>query len=548
MRNERRPEALSWEIAPFRWPALSPPTLRPGGPLRPVSAPGAFSPFRSIAPSPLSPQEALISTRTAPPTGPIPTSVGPRENRVIWLLLAAAFVAILNETTMGIAIPVLIVDLGITAVAAQWLTTAFMLTMAVVIPVTGFLLQRFTTRQVFIAAMSLFSAGTLIALLAPGFEMLLLARVVQAGGTAIMMPLLMTTLMTVVPPAIRGRMMGRVSIVMSLAPAIGPTLSGILLENFGWRANFAVVLPIAVIALIVGARWVLNLGENTHAPIDVGSVVLSALGFGGVVFGLSQIGGAGDGASTVTLVLSLSIGAVGLALFLWRQVVLQRKDDALLDLRVFQSRNFSLSVLQLALLSLAFFGTITVLPLYIQNVLHHSALEAGLAVLPGSILMGIAGPFIGRIYDRVGPRVLLVPGAIIAVAMLWFYTTFGQETSILTIAIAQTILSVALALSFTPLFTAGLGSLRRRYYSYGSAVVGTVQQVAGAAGIAVMITVMSAVERARLAEGATALAAGTAGTQVAFMIAGIVAIPLIVIAFFIRKPADEGDTPPPAGH
>src|ERR671913_396547 len=245
-----------------------------------------------------------------------------RETRVIWLLLGAAFVAILNETTMGVAIPHLITDLGITAVSAQWLTTAFMLTMAVVIPISGFLLQRFTTRQVFVAAMGLFSLGTLIAFLSPGFPMLLIARVVQASGTAIMMPLLMTTLMTLVPSHSRGRIMGRVSIVMSLAPAIGPTMSGLLLDTVGWRWIFGIVLPIALIALAVGARWIHNLGQPTSAPIDVPSIILSALGFGGIVFGLSQIGGPGahsgsaadaataDALATVSLSASFAVGVV----------------------------------------------------------------------------------------------------------------------------------------------------------------------------------------------------------------------------------------------
>ncbi len=424
------------------------------------------------------------------------------DSRIIWLLLAAAFVAILNETTMGVAIPHLIVDLGITAVAAQWLTTAFMLTMAVIIPITGFLLRRFTTRAMFISAMSLFSAGTLIAIVAPGFEVLLVARVVQASGTAIMMPLLMTTLMTIVPPHSRGRMMGRVSIVMSLAPAIGPTLSGFLLETVGWRWIFGIVLPIALVSLAIGARWIHNLGETTRAPIDILSVILSAFGFGGLVYGLSQIGGAGshgtgpdaaaaDAVSTLTLIISLTIGVIALGLFVWRQIRLQRTDDALLDLRVFRSANFSLSIGQMAILSIAFFGAITVLPLYLQQVLGVSALETGLVVLPGALAMGLAGPLIGRVYDRWGTRVLLVPGAFIAVAMLWFYTTIDEFTSVWVIAVAQTVLSIGLALSFTPLFTASLGSLEPRFYSYGSAVVGTIQQVAGAAGIALLITVMS---------------------------------------------------------
>ncbi|MFT4282342.1 MDR family MFS transporter [Microbacterium sp.] len=488
--------------------------------------------------------------------------LGPAENRIVWLLLAAAFVAILNETTMGVAIPHLIDDLGITAVSAQWLTTAFMLTMAVVIPITGFLLRRFTTRQVFITAMSLFSLGTLIALLAPGFPVLLVARVVQAMGTAIMMPLLMTTLMTIVPPHSRGRMMGRVSIVMSLAPAIGPTLSGFLLE-LGWRWIFAVVLPIALVSLSVGARWIRNLGETTRAPIDLLSVVLSAFGFGGIVYGLSQIGGAATHGSTedaaaeaaaqsmssISLVVAFAVGAVALGLFLWRQIVLQRADDALLDLRVFRDRNFSLAIGQMALLSLAFFGTITVLPLYMQRALGHSALETGLAVLPGSLLMGLAGPVIGRIYDARGTRILLVPGAVLAVAVLWtFAMTFTATTPFWFIAAAQTVLSLGLALSFTPLFTASLGSLEPRFYSYGSAVLGTVQQVAGAAGIAVMITVMSSVAATAAETGVDVQTAEAQGAHSAFLLAAIVSLPLLIGAFLIRKPADNAvGAPAPAG-
>lgn len=496
----------------------------------------------------------MATTDTTPATGSVPavstSSMGlrPEESRVIWLLLAAAFVAILNETTMGVAIPHLIDDLGITALQAQWLTTAFMLTMAVVIPISGFLLRRFTTRQVFIAAMGLFSLGTLIAMVSPGFPLLVVARVVQASGTAIMMPLLMTTIMTLVPPHVRGRMMGRVSIVISLAPAIGPTLSGFLLDTLSWRWIFGIVLPIALVALAVGARWIHNLGETTRAPIDVLSVILSAFGFGGLVYGLSQIGGgaahgaseaAAGAASTTSLIVSLSVGVVALGLFIWRQLRLQKVDDALLDLRVFRSANFSLSIAQMGLLSVAFFGVITVVPLYLQGVLEVSALQTGLVALPGALVMGLTGPLIGRVYDRWGTRVLLVPGTFIASGMLWFYTTFDENTSIWTVAIAQTILSLGLALSFTPLFTASLASLAPKFYSYGSAVVGTVQQVAGAAGIALMIAIMSAVTASSAEAGAAESVAGADGAQAAFMLGAIVSLPLLVGAFLIRKPADQ---------
>lgn len=478
-------------------------------------------------------------------TGIIPA----KDMAVIWVLLSAAFVAILNETTMAIAIPHLIHDLSISPIAAQWVTSAFMLTMAVVIPITGFLLRRFTTRQMFLAAISLFSAGTLLAALATGFPMLLGARVVQASGTAVMMPLLMTTIMELVPAASRGRMMGRVSVVISLAPAIGPTLSGFLLDHFGWRAIFFVVLPIALVAMLIGWRWLTDVGESVQAPIDVLSIVLSAFGFGGLVFGLSQIGGLGSSSGTLQMVIALAFGVVGLGLFLWRQVVLQRRDDALLDLRVFASRDFTLSIVQMFLLSLAFFGSITVIPLYLQNALRLTALEAGLVALPGALAMGLLGPVIGRIYDQRGTRILLIPGSVLAAAMLWVFTTVTTGTPVWLVLVAQTALSVGLALSFTPLFTASLASLKRRFYSYGSAVVGTVQQVAGAAGIAVMMAVFTTVSAS--GGGTDAPVAVAAGARASLLIGAVIATVTIIGAFLIRKPADDledADGQAPIGH
>lgn len=485
-------------------------------------------------------------------TGSIPTSsdgtISARDMAVIWVLLTAAFVAILNETTMSMAIPHLIEDLHISPLAAQWVTSAFMLTMAVVIPTTGFLLRRFTTRQMFLSALALFSVGTALAIFATGFPMLLLARIVQASGTAVMMPLLMTTMMNLVPPASRGRMMGRVSVVMSLAPAIGPTMAGFLLDHFSWRSIFVVVLPIALVAMFIGWRWLTNVGETVHAPIDVMSVVLSAFGFGGLVFGLSQIGAlAGGGGSWAPMAVALVVGVVGLTLFLLRQVRLQKDDDALLDLRVFTSRDFTLSMAQMFLLSLAFFGAITLIPLFLQKALGIETTDAGLVMLPGALAMGLLGPLIGRIYDARGTKVLLIPGSILAAAMLWVYTTLSVETPVWVVLIAQTALSVGLALSFTPLFTASLASLSRKQYSYGSAVIGTIQQVAGAAGIAVMMAVFTVIVNA--AGGTEVPTAVASGSRVAFVIAAVIATVTIVGAFLIRKPEEiDEEAPAHSGH
>ncbi|HIY67537.1 MAG TPA: DHA2 family efflux MFS transporter permease subunit, partial [Candidatus Agrococcus pullicola] len=451
---------------------------------------------------------------SSPNTAPVPVAhpaIDPKGMRVIWLLLIAAFVAILNETTMGIAIPHLNRDLGIPPELGQWLTSAFMLSMAVVIPTTGFLLQRFTTRQVFIAAATAFSFGTLVCLLAPGFIVLLLGRVIQALGTGVMIPLLMTTMMNVVPPQSRGRMMGRVGLVISLAPAIGPTLSGFILDVLSWRWLFGIILPIALLSLAFGLRWMTNLGETRKAPLDVLSVVLSAVAFGSIVYGLSQFGAghgdadtsaAPDGASPVVLgIVLMVVGAVGLALFVWRQLLLQREDRALLDLRVLLSRNYTVATIIMGIIALAMFGTLTLLPQYLQNVVGLEAMMSGLILLPGAVIMGLLGPVMGRIYDAQGPRVLLVPGTIIVTLSLIFYTTVSEHTSWMLLIAVQTAMSVALAMCFTPLFSASLGSLPKSLYSHGSAALNTLQQVGGAAGVAIMLGLYSSILHSGEAEG-----------------------------------------------
>ncbi|GLU89498.1 DHA2 family efflux MFS transporter permease subunit [Agromyces sp. NBRC 114283] len=475
---------------------------------------------------------------------------GARDTKVIWLLLGATFVVFLNETIMGVAIPHLVDDLHISLSAAQWLTTAFMLTMAVVIPITGFLLQRFPTRSMFITAMSLFSAGTLIAATAPGFEVLLGGRIVQATGTAIMMPLLMTTLMTVVAPSDRGRFMGRVSIVMSVAPAIGPTISGLVLNFLSWRFMFWFVLPIALVMLVIGFRKVENVSETRVLPLDVFSVVLSAFGFGGLVYGLSILGGVVTGKTpgdTVPLWVALGVGAVALGAFIWRQLRLQRRDRALLDLRTFHSRNFAVSIALMVVMMAALFGTIILLPIYLQNVLHLEPLATGLLLLPGGLVMGLLGPTVGRLYDRVGPTPLLVPGSIVVSGVLWSLTMVSEQTPWWLMLVAHVVLSAALAFMFTPLFTSALGSIEPRFYSHGSAIVGTVQQVAGAAGTALFITVMTAQSAAVAATGAALETSEAAGIRAAFLVGAIISVAAVVGTFFVRKPADMGEGAP-IGH
>ncbi|GAB3609998.1 DHA2 family efflux MFS transporter permease subunit [Humibacter ginsengiterrae] len=481
--------------------------------------------------------------RDALHTEPATDGASQRDSRVLWLLLVATFVVILNETIMSVAITDIMRDFHVDARAGQWLTTAFMLTLAVVIPITGILLQRFSTRAMFIAAMTLFSTGTLIAATAPVFGVLLAARVVQASGTAIMMPLLMTTIMTVVAPAKRGRTMGNVSIVISVAPAIGPTIAGVILSALDWRWIFWFVLPIAVAMLLVGAWRVRNVSATGQVPIDVLSVVLSVFGFGGVVYGLSRIGATDQAASggAMPMIAAFVVGGLALIAFVLRQLFLQKRDRALLDLRTFGSSIFSVAIVLMAVSMAALLGTVILLPIFMQQVLGLDPLYIGLLLLPGGLIMGLLAPLVGRLYDRFGTRPLLVPGAVLMSAALWMLALVGAHTSPWYLLAAHIVLSVGLAFLFTPLFTAGLGAVPERFYSHGSAIIGTIQQVAGAAGTALFVAVMSVRSAALTSAGASTTDATASGIGLAFLVGAAISLGAVVAAFFVRTPATAGD-------
>jgi DHA2 family lincomycin resistance protein-like MFS transporter len=473
----------------------------------------------------------------------------------IILLLAAVFVVFLNETFLSVALTDIDNDLQISPTLGQWLSTGFALTMAVVIPVTGWLLQRLNTRPVFITAMSLFTAGTLIAATAAGFGVLLLGRIVQASGTAIMMPLMMTTIMSLVPPQSLGRMMGRISIVMSVAPAVGPTISGFLLPLVHWRGLFWVMLPIAAAMLILGILRVPNVSEPRKAPLDVLSVVVSALAFSGLVYGLSSLGQAAEGDAALPSWIPLTVGVAFLVVFVLRQLQLQRRDAALLDLRTFTSPTFTMSLTMLAVSMVALFGAVIVVPLYMQNVLHQSTVVIGLTLLPGGLLMGLLGPLVGRLYDRFGPTPLVIPGAAIVSAVFFSFSFLSTTTPVWLIIVAYLVLCLGLAFLFTPLFTSALGALPPHLYSHGSATLATIQQVAGAAGIAIFIAFLAIGRSDGLAGGLSDAASIAGGVRLAFLVGAIVSLAAVALAFFVRKPpapeVPEGEfaeKPAGAGH
>src|SRR5690625_1507527 len=471
--------------------------------------------------------------------------MAPGDLRMIIVLLIAAFVVILNETIMNVALPSLMVELGVSASTVQWLSTAFLLTMAVVIPMTGFILQRFSLRASFIAALSLFSLGTLLAAVAPGLPLLLRGRIVQASGTAIAMPLLMTTVLRVVPAHARGTMMGTVSIVISVAPALGPTVSGIILESLSWRWMFLIVLPIALTALAVGMLVLRNVGEVRRSSLDILSVVLAAIGFGGFVYGVSLAGEAPGAWSQPRVLLPVAIGGASLVVFVLRQFALQKTDNPLLDLRVFRFPMFALSVGLFMIVMMGLFGSMILLPIYLQNVRGFGSLDTGLFLLPGGVLMGAVAPFVGRIYDRRGPVPLTTIGASLLTLMLWRFSTISAETPVPLLLAMHLTLTLGMALLSTPLMTTAMNPLPRRLYSHGSATMSTLQQVAGAMGVALLVTVMSS-RAASLGASVGPELAQAAGLRTAFGVASLFALTAVILTLFLRTSVAKEEEEAPA--
>ncbi len=478
--------------------------------------------------------ETQVNKQTSPEQDKLPREVVV----VLSILVISATIMILNETILSVALPSIMADFQVPETTAQWLTTGFMLTMAVVIPTTGFLLDRFTTKAIFVTALLFFTVGTLVAALAPTFAILLIGRIIQAVGTALVMPLLMTVTLTVVPAHRRGSMMGIISIVISVAPALGPTVSGFILNSLTWHWLFWMMLPIVLIALAVGTLLIKNIGENKVSPLDVFSVLLSAVAFGGLVYGFSSIGAILNGEGTVAILI-IALGLVSLAIFVWRQIQLGEEDRALMDLRPFKIRNFTFSLVAILLAFGAMLGTVMVLPIYLQNSLGVTALVTGLVVMPGGLLQGVVAPFIGRFYDKVGPRPLLIPGAVLLTVAAWAFTLLDGFSPVAMVVVLHTVFSVGMCLMMTPLMTTALGSLPRTLYGHGSAILNTLQQLAGAAGTAIMIAALSFGTLLASNAGSAQAEAVASGTRVAFIAGGIIAVIALVSSLFVTRVEEE---------
>ncbi|WP_214847956.1 DHA2 family efflux MFS transporter permease subunit [Exiguobacterium sp. s193] len=460
---------------------------------------------------------------------------------ILAVLMAGAFVAVLNSTLLNIALPSIMVSLDIQTSTAQWLTTGYMLVNGIMIPTSAFLVQKFSTRQLFLTAMGLFTIGTIVAGQTELFPVLLSARMLQASGSAIMMPLLMNVLITGFPIEKRGQAMGIFGLVITFAPAIGPTLSGWVLEHYEWPMLFHIVTPIAVLVLVLGFFLLKKEVVTSSLRIDRLSLVLSSFGFGGLLYGFSSAGSAGWGSFSV--IGALAVGFISLVSFIIRQL---RLETPMLEFRIFKYPMFALSQGISMVLNMSMFSAMILMPIYVQTIRGISPFHSGLLMLPGALVMAFMSPITGRLFDRFGARVLAIIGLSLTVLTTFFFSRLTADTAYSFLVIMYTLRFLGISMVMMPVMTNGLNHIPQHLTPHGTALNNTLSQVSGAIGSGILISVMTS-RTASYATDLTANATATAtpktimtqamveGINDTFFIATLLALFALILSFFIKK-------------
>lgn len=454
---------------------------------------------------------------------------------ILIAFLIAGFIGLFSETALNMALGRLMIELDVVSSTVQWITTGYLLTMGILIPVSALLIQWFSTRQLFVASLLFSIVGAIVSGMAPTFEVLLLGRIIQAIGTGLLIPLMFNTALIIFPVHRRGTVMGLIGLVMMSAPAVGPATSGLIIEMLSWNWILWLLIPFLVFSLVYGLIFMQNVSTLTKPKIDVLSIVLSTIGFGGLVYGFSLAGDKGWG--DVLVISAIIVALTSLVIFSFRQLKI---DNPMLDLRAFKYPMFSLGIFCVAATFMIILSTMILLSLYLQIGLGVTALAAGLVLMPGGALNGVLSLVVGRAFDTHGPKWLITPGFIIMLVMLWNLSNVTTDTSTLMIILLHSGLMVGVSLVMMPAQTNGLNQLPRSLYPDGTALINTLMQVSGSIGTALAITIMSASQSNFLkgvsdpADPTLVSTSLTAGVQTAFILGIGLAASGLVVSFFIK--------------
>lgn len=456
----------------------------------------------------------------------------------MFALMLAGIIGTFNETAINIAISDLINQFAITESTVQWLTSGYLLTLGILVPLSGLLIQWFTTRQLFTTSVLISIIGSAIGALAGSFEILLLGRILQAAGAALLFPLMFNTALIIFPAEKRGKAMGLVTLVFTAGPALGPTIAGLLIDNLSWHWIFWISLMALAVALVIGIMFIKNVAPITKPRIDLYSLILSTIGFGGLVYGISTAGEGDHGWGNPIVIASLIVAFIALILFVIRQLSMK---EPLMNLRTLKNPMFALGTALVFICMSVDLAAMFILPMFLIRVLELSALTAGLILLPGSIISAVLSPVVGSLFDKFGPKFLVIPGLILTAATLWFYSDISVTSSIFLIIVLHTCLMVGIIMVWMPAQTNGLNQLPSEMYPDGTAIMNTLQQIAGAIGISMAVSVMTGgiadfmTTVADPSDPANTILALTSGMQSALFFTMFIALGGLILGVFVRR-------------
>lgn len=452
-----------------------------------------------------------------------------KRSGFVLVLLLGTFLTIINQTLLVTALPKIMTDLDISAINAQWLITSFMLISGIMIPTTAFLLNTITNRTLFFIAMVSFSIGTLICALSTTFNILLLGRIIQAIGSGLMIPLMQTLMFLVYPAERRGEAMGLVGVVIAFSPAIAPSVSGWIVDHYTWRYLFYIILPIIGVNLLLALFYMKNIINLTKPKFDFFSFLLSSLGLGSLLYGIGVAGNVGwqNKITWITCV----IGIVIIFLFSRRQFKLTQP---FLELGVFKNRTFTLSTIIVAIVFMTMIGSEILLPIYTQSLKGFSALQSGLILLPGALVLGIISPISGKLFDKFGVKKITMIGMFILAIASFPFLLLTKGTATWWIVCLYSLRMLGMGLVMMPLAAAGINALPNNLISHGSAINNTVRQVFASLGAAIMVGVMSSTVVKYSNENEDVLSI-LRGLNYGFMSAFILIVIAFILCFFIKS-------------
>ncbi|HDA6950353.1 TPA: DHA2 family efflux MFS transporter permease subunit [Staphylococcus aureus] len=411
---------------------------------------------------------------------------GVSRGKILAALLFGMFIAILNQTLLNVALPKINTEFNISASTGQWLMTGFMLVNGILIPITAYLFNKYSYRKLFLVALVLFTIGSLICAISMNFPIMMVGRVLQAIGAGVLMPLGSIVIITIYPPEKRGAAMGTMGIAMILAPAIGPTLSGYIVQNYHWNVMFYGMFIIGILAILVGFVWFKLYQYTTNPKADIPGIIFSTIGFGALLYGFSEAGN--KGWCSVEIETMFAIGIIFIILFVIREL---RMKAPMLNLEVLKFPTFTLTTVINMVVMLSLYGGMILLPIYLQNLRGFSALDSGLLLLPGSLIMGLLGPFAGKLLDTIGLKPLAIFGIAVMTYATWELTKLNMDTPYMTIMGIYVLRSFGMAFIMMPMVTAAINALPGRLASHGNAFLNTMRQLAGSIGTAILVTVMT---------------------------------------------------------